>query len=61
MVRQRKRGKKPHIKRCPHEKDMFYCTECDGKDICDHGNRKCRCKECGDAELCNHGKLKKSL
>ena len=34
----------------------YYCKECPGKGICEHGRRRCDCKECGGSSFCEHGR-----
>ena len=42
---------------CPHGKADrgYYCKECPGKGICEHGRRN-QCKECGGSGICEHGR-----
>jgi DnaJ-class molecular chaperone len=43
---------------CPHGKADrgYYCKECPGKGICEHGRERRKCKECGGSGLCEHGR-----
>ena len=43
---------------CPHGKADrgYFCKECPGKGICEHGRERRRCKECGGSGLCEHGR-----
>ena len=43
---------------CPHGKGQggYFCKECPGKGICEHGRERRRCKECGGSGLCEHGR-----
>ena len=43
---------------CPHGKADrgYYCKECPGKGICEHGRRRNQCKECGGSGICEHGR-----
>ena len=37
-------------------KGGYFCKECPGKGICEHGRRRSRCKECGGSQICEHGR-----
>ena len=43
---------------CVHGKRQggYYCRECPGKGICEHGRQRHRCKECGGSSICEHGR-----
>ena len=43
---------------CPHGKGQggYFCKECPGKGICEHGRRRSECKECGGSSICEHGR-----
>ena len=43
---------------CPHGKGKggYYCKECPGKGICEHGRVRSQCKECGGGSICEHGR-----
>jgi hypothetical protein len=43
---------------CPHGKGKggYYCKECPGKGICEHGRVRSTCKECGGGSICEHGR-----
>ena len=43
---------------CPHGKADrgYYCKECPGKGICEHGRQRRKCKECGGSQICEHGR-----
>jgi DnaJ-class molecular chaperone len=43
---------------CPHGKADrgYYCKECPGKGICEHGRVRTQCKECGGSGICEHGR-----
>ena len=45
-------------KTCVHGKAQggYYCKECPGKGICEHGRVRSRCKECGGSGICEHGR-----
>ena len=47
-------------KTCVHGKAQagYFCKECPGKGICDHGRERNKCKECGGASVCEHGKMR---
>ena len=34
----------------------FFCKECPGKGICEHGRQRNKCKECGGSGICEHGR-----
>ena len=34
----------------------YYCKECPGKGICEHGRVRRQCKECGGSSICEHGR-----
>ena len=57
-------GKRSHTvggegsgKTCVHGRRQggYYCKECPGKGICEHGRRRSECKECGGGSFCEHG------
>ena len=37
-------------------KGGYFCKECPGKGICEHGRRRTECKECGGGGICEHGR-----
>eukprot|EP00919_Chromeraceae_sp_WS-2016_P045313 GHVR01107945.1.p1 GENE.GHVR01107945.1~~GHVR01107945.1.p1 ORF type:complete len:287 (+),score=127.24 GHVR01107945.1:672-1532(+) len=39
-------------------KERFFCKECGGKGICEHGKRRKDCRHCGKG-YCSHGKLRR--
>ena len=43
---------------CPHGKGQggYFCKECPGKGICEHGRQRRKCKECGGSQICEHGR-----
>ena len=43
---------------CMHGRGQrgYYCTECPGKGICEHGRQRNKCKECGGGSICEHGR-----
>ena len=43
---------------CPHGKADrgYFCKECPGKGICEHGRERRKCKECGGSSICEHGR-----
>ena len=45
---------------CVHGKGWrgYYCKECPGKGICEHGRERSKCKECGGSEICEHGRVR---
>ena len=45
---------------CPHGKADrgYYCKECPGKGICEHGRQRPHCKECGGSQICEHGRVR---
>ena len=58
-------GKRPRVgdvrksgETCVHGRRQrgYYCKECPGKGICEHGRRRCDCKECGGSSFCEHGR-----
>jgi len=51
---------KPHNvrKKCPHNKEPYYCIECGGKGVCEHKRRKRQCVECGGGDICNHKRIR---
>ena len=36
----------------------YFCKECPGKGICEHGRQRPQCKECGGSGICEHGRLR---
>ena len=50
--------KPPRGPTCPHGKGQggYFCKECPGKGICEHGRNRSRCKECGGSGICEHGR-----
>lgn len=42
---------------CQHNRERYFCKECDGKGICKHGRKNYECKECGGRieEYSSHG------
>ena len=55
MPKAAKRRAKPRM--CPHGRcqNGYYCKECGGKGICEHGRRRRQRKVCGGKGLCEHG------
>ena len=51
-------AKGPQGPLCPHGKGKggYFCKECPGKGICEHGRQRSRCKECGGGSICEHGR-----
>ena len=51
-------AKGPRGPTCPHGRANrgYYCKECPGKGICEHGRQRKRCKECGGSQICEHGR-----
>ena len=51
-------AKGPRGPLCPHGKGKggYYCRECPGKGICEHGRQRSQCKECGGSQICEHGR-----
>ena len=51
-------AKRPQAPKCPHGKGKggYFCKECPGKGICEHGRRRTQCKECGGSQICEHGR-----
>ena len=51
-------AKGPRGPLCPHGKGQggYFCKECPGKGICEHGRERHRCKECGGGSICEHGR-----
>ena len=51
-------AKGPRGPKCPHGKSNrgYFCKECPGKGICEHGRQRPRCKECGGSSICEHGR-----
>ena len=45
---------------CPHGKADrgYFCKECPGKGICEHGRQRYSCKECGGSGICEHGRVR---
>ena len=45
---------------CVHGKRQggYYCKECPGKGICEHGRQRSQCKECGGSSICEHGRVR---
>ena len=43
---------------CVHGRGQggYYCKECPGKGICEHGRQRHSCKECGGSSFCEHGR-----
>ena len=43
---------------CVHGKRRggYFCKECPGKGICEHGRERSKCKECGGSGVCEHGR-----
>jgi hypothetical protein len=54
------KAKEPRGSTCPHGKVKggYYCKECPGKGICEHGRRRSTCKECGGSSICEHGRVR---
>ena len=52
--------KPPRGPTCPHGKGQggYFCKECPGKGICEHGRNRSRCKECGGSSICEHGRVR---
>jgi hypothetical protein len=55
-----RKAKEPRGSTCPHGKVKggYYCKECPGKGICEHGRRRSTCKECGGSSICEHGRVR---
>ena len=53
-------AKGPRGPLCPHGKADrgYFCKECPGKGICEHGRRRYSCKECGGSSICEHGRVR---
>ena len=50
------RAKGPEVRCASTERaGGYYCRECPGKGICEHGRRRCSCKECGGASASTGG------
>ena len=49
-------------KTCVHGKANrgYFCKECPGKGICEHGRQRPQCKECGGSGICEHGRQRYS-
>ena len=47
-------------KTCVHGKAQgeYYCKECPGQGICEHGRQRSQCKECGGSGICEHGRVR---
>src|SRR5438132_1617017 len=43
---------------CIHNKNKYYCYQCEGKGSCIHDKEKARCKICYGNFFCIHGKQK---
>ena len=56
--RPRSAGVQASGKTCVHGRTQggYYCKECPGKGICEHGRRRSTCKECGGSSICEHGR-----
>ena len=40
--------------KCPHGRQRYYCKDCGGQGICEHGpSALLTCKECGEGSICN--------
>ena len=54
-------AKGPQAPKCPHGKGNrgYYCKECPGKGICEHGRQRYSCKECGGSSICEHGRRRR--
>ncbi len=52
------RAKGPRGPLCQHGKADrgYFCKECPGKGICEHGRQRHKCKECGGSQICEHGR-----
>ena len=53
-------AKEPRGPTCPHGRANrgYYCKECPGKGICEHGRVRPQCKECGGSGICEHGRVR---
>ena len=53
-------AKTPRAPTCPHGKANrgYFCKECPGKGICEHGRVRTQCKECGGSQICEHGRVR---
>ena len=53
-------AKGPRGPTCPHGRANrgYYCKECPGKGICEHGRVRHSCKECGGSQICEHGRVR---
>lgn len=47
------------MRKCPHNKNKYYCKDCGGSQLCEHDRRKDRCKDCGGSGICSHKRLKR--
>jgi hypothetical protein len=45
-------------RKCPHNKRINICVECNGVSICQHNKIKCQCKICEGSAICKHNKYK---
>ena len=44
---------------CQHgRKRSYYCKDCNGAGVCEHGRARHQCKFCGGASVCEHERLK---
>ena len=59
--RPRSSGAQGSGKTCVHGKRQggYFCRECPGKGICEHGRQRSQCKECGGSSICEHGRLRR--
>jgi hypothetical protein len=47
-------------KTCVHGRRQggYFCKECPGKGICEHGRVRSQCKACGGSGICEHGRVR---
>ena len=41
-------------KKCPHNRDQYYCRECGGRGLCEHNRQRNKCKDCHGSYICKH-------
>jgi len=56
--RPRSAGVQTSGKTCVHgrREGGYFCKECPGRGICEHGRVRSKCKECGGGSICEHGR-----
>ena len=53
------RDRSVNRKKCPHDKYISFCRECNGSAFCKHDKMKHRCRECGGSDFCKeHDRIK---